>query len=94
VLEIKEKESNLDLEYDSKNIGRRQINDANPIATVVTKTIQLEEPIYLEEEEHLFHSYMWVKGIPLHFIVDNGSHKNIISVEVIRQLGLLTTPNP
>jgi hypothetical protein len=37
---------------------------------------------------------MWVKGTPLHFIVDSGSHKNLISAEVVKQLGLLTTPHP
>jgi hypothetical protein len=34
---------------------------------------------------------MWVKGTSLHFIVDNGSQKNLISAEVIKQLGLSTT---
>jgi hypothetical protein len=37
---------------------------------------------------------MWVKGTPLHFIVDSGSHKNLISAEVVKQLGLSTTPLP
>jgi hypothetical protein len=41
----------------------------------------------------LFHSQMWVKGTPLHFIVDSGSQKNLISAEVIKQLGLSTTPH-
>jgi hypothetical protein len=36
---------------------------------------------------------MWVKGTPLHFIVDSGSQKNLISAEVIKQLGLSTTPH-
>jgi hypothetical protein len=36
---------------------------------------------------------MWVKGTPLHFIVDSRSHKNLISAEVIKQLGLSTTPH-
>jgi hypothetical protein len=35
-----------------------------------------------------------VKGTPLHFIVDRGSQKNLISAEVIKQLGLSTTPHP
>jgi hypothetical protein len=48
------------------------------------KTIQLEEPTDPEEGEHLFHSQMWVKGTPLHFIVDSGSHKNLISKKVIK----------
>ena len=36
---------------------------------------------------------MWVKGTPLHFIVDSGSQKNLISAEVVKQLGLSTTPH-
>jgi hypothetical protein len=45
----------------------------------MTSTIQPEEPTYIEEGEHLFHSQMWVKCNPLHFIVDSGSQKNLIS---------------
>ena len=37
---------------------------------------------------------MWVKGTPLHFIVDRGSQKNLISTKVIKRLALLTTPHP
>jgi hypothetical protein len=37
---------------------------------------------------------MWVKGTTLHFIVDSGSQKNLISVEVVKRLALLTTPHP
>jgi hypothetical protein len=37
---------------------------------------------------------MWVKGTPLHFIVDSGSQKNLISAEVIKWLALPTTPHP
>jgi hypothetical protein len=37
---------------------------------------------------------MWVKGTPLHFIVDNEARKNLISAKVIKQLGLSTTPHP
>jgi hypothetical protein len=51
----------------------------------------LEEP---EEEERLFHSQMWVKGDPIHFIIDNGSQKNLISEKVIKRLNLLMTPHP
>jgi hypothetical protein len=60
----------------------------------VTTAIQPEEPTDHEEGECLFHSQMWVKGTPLHFIVDSGSQKNLISVEVVKQLGLSTTPHP
>jgi hypothetical protein len=37
---------------------------------------------------------MWVKGILLYFIVYSGSQKNLISAEVVKQLGLSTTPHP
>jgi hypothetical protein len=37
---------------------------------------------------------MWVKGTPLHFIMDSGSHKNLISVDIVKQLALPTTPHP
>jgi hypothetical protein len=37
---------------------------------------------------------MWVKGTLLHFIVDSGSQKNLIIAEVVKYLGLSTTPNP
>jgi hypothetical protein len=37
---------------------------------------------------------MWVKGTPLHFIIDSGSQKNLISAEVIKQLALPTMPHP
>jgi hypothetical protein len=56
--------------------------------------IQKEEPEDSEEAEHLFHSKMWVKGSLLQFIVDSGSHKNLISVEVVKRLSFPTTTNP
>ena len=37
---------------------------------------------------------MWLKGAPLHFIVDSGSQKNLISAEVVKRLDLPTTPHP
>jgi hypothetical protein len=37
---------------------------------------------------------MWVKGTPLHFIVDSGSQKNFISTDVVKQLALPTMPHP
>jgi hypothetical protein len=69
VAEIKDKESNLDLESDYENIDRRQIIDEDPTALVATTTIQPEEPTDPEEGEHLFHSQMWVKGTPLHLLL-------------------------
>ena len=37
---------------------------------------------------------MWVKGSPVKFIVKNGSQKNLISVDVMKRLGLSTTAHP
>jgi hypothetical protein len=84
VVEIKEKEPNPGLESDSKNNGKIHFIDTYPTTIVATTTIQPEEQIDPEEGEHLFHSQMWVKGTPLHFIVDSGSQKNLISAEVIK----------
>jgi hypothetical protein len=93
-LRSKTRSRTLISESDSENTGKRQIIDANPTAIVVTTTIQPEEPIDPKEGECLFDSQMWVKGTPLHFIVDSGSQKKLISTEVIKQLGLSTTPCP
>jgi len=93
VADIKDKESNPDSKYDYENNGEGQKIDADPTAIVATTSIQPEEPTDLEEGEHLFHSQMWVKRTPLYFIVDRRSQKNLISAEVIKQLGLSTTPH-
>jgi hypothetical protein len=61
---IKDKEPNPDSESDSENTGKRQIINVDPIAIVVTATIQPEEPADPEEGECIFHSKMWVKGTP------------------------------
>jgi hypothetical protein len=37
---------------------------------------------------------VWVKGTPLHFIVDSSIQKNLISEEVITRLALLTMSHP
>jgi hypothetical protein len=77
VAEIKEKESN----HDSINNGRRQIIDKDLIVNVAIATIQTKEPV---EGGHLFHSQMWVKGTPLHYVVNSLSHKTLISIEVVK----------
>ena len=91
--EIKDKESNPDSESDSENTRKGQIIDADTTVIIATATIQREEPTDPKEGEHIFHSQMWVKGTPLHFIVDSRSQKNLISAEVVKQLGLSTTPH-
>jgi hypothetical protein len=84
VVKVKDKEPNPDLESDPENIENKQIIYADPTSTITTTTIQPEEPVDPEEGEHLFHSQMWVKGTPLHFIIDNDSQKNLISTDVIK----------
>jgi hypothetical protein len=37
---------------------------------------------------------MWVKGALLHFIIDRGSQKNMISAEAINNFHLPMTPHP
>jgi hypothetical protein len=94
VVEVKDKEPNPHSEFDPENIENRKIIDADPTATVTTTTIQPKEPLDPEEGECLSHSHMRVKGTLLHFIVDSGSEKNLISAEVIKLLGLSTTLHP
>ena len=86
--------SDSESEPDKGNDKGKQIVDAEPNATISTANIEKKEPKDPEEEECLFHSQMWVKGSPLQFIVDSGSQKNLILVEVMKQLGLLTTTHP
>jgi hypothetical protein len=86
--------SNFESEPDKGNDRGKQIIDAEPNATIAPTKIQKEEPEDPEEEKHLFHSKMWVKVSPLQFIVDSGSQKNLILVEVVKRLGLLTTTHP
>jgi hypothetical protein len=71
-----------------------KIIDAKPSATITTIKIKLDELKDIEEGKYLFHSQMWVKGTPVHFILDNESQKNLISTEVIKILKLLTMPHP
>ena len=70
-------------EPDKGNGKGKQIIDVDPNATIATAKIQKNEPKNPEEGGRLFHSQMWVKGSPLHFIVNSGSQKNLISAEVV-----------
>ena len=94
VAEIKDKELNPDSESDYENTGKGHIIDVDPTAIVASTTIQPEELTDPEEGERLFHSQMWVKGTPLHFIVDSRVQKNLISAEIVKQLGFFKTPHP
>jgi hypothetical protein len=73
-------ESDVCFDFKSEPEKGRQIIDVKPSATVATIKIQLGEFDDPEEGERLFHSQMWVKGTPLHFIADTGSEKKLISV--------------
>jgi hypothetical protein len=88
VAEVKAYESDVGSDSESELERGRWIIDMEPSAIVSTTKLQPGEPDEPEEGEHLFHSQMWVKGTPLHFIIDSGSQKNLISAEVIKRLAL------
>jgi hypothetical protein len=67
--ELKASNSKVDSDSESNLEGGKQIIDVEPSATITTTKVQPSEPEEPEEGEHLFHSQMWVKGAPLHFIV-------------------------
>jgi hypothetical protein len=94
VAEVKASESDAGSDSESELERGRWIIDAEPSATVSTTKLQPDEPDEPEEGECLFHSQMWVKGTLLHFIVDSGSQKNLISAEVVKWLALPTMPHP
>jgi hypothetical protein len=84
------KEYKLDAGFDSKSEPKKEIYiiDAEPSATIATTNIQPGEIDDPEEGEHLFHSQMWVKGTSMHFIIDSGRHKTLISIEFFKCLAL------
>jgi hypothetical protein len=92
--EVKAYESDADSDSEPEPERRRRIIDVEPSATVATTKLQLGEPDEPEEGERIFHSQMWVKGTPLHFIIDSDSQKNLISTEVVKCFTLPTMPHP
>jgi hypothetical protein len=92
VAEVKASESDVDSDSETEPERGRQIIDVEPSAIVATTKLQPGEPDKPEEGERLFHSQMWVKGTPLHFIIDSDSRKNLISAEVVKWLALSTSP--
>jgi hypothetical protein len=94
VAEVKASKLDVGSDSESKLERGRRIIDALPNAIVATTKLQYGEPNEPEEGECLFHSQMWVKCTPLHFIVDSGSQKNLISAKVIKRMALPTTPHP
>ena len=91
---MKASESEVDYDSESNLEGGKWIINVEPSAIVATTKVRPSNPEEPEEGEHLFHSQMWVKGAPLNFIVRRGSHKNLISVEVIKWLDLPMTLHP
>jgi hypothetical protein len=87
-----ESEDDSDSESNPKG-GKRIIND-EPSSTVSTTKFWSNEPEEPEEEECLFHSQMWVKRAPVHFIVNSDSHKNLISIVFFKQTNLPMTTHP
>jgi hypothetical protein len=81
---LKDSESEADSDSESNPEGGKRIIDAKPSATSATTKFRPSKPEELEEGERLFHSQMWVKGATLHFIVDSSSHKNLISIKVVK----------
>jgi hypothetical protein len=94
VVEQKASESEVDSDYESNLEGRKRIIDVEPSTTVPTTKVQPTKSKEPMEGECLFHSQMWVKGASLHFIVDSGSQKNLISAKVFKWIDLLMTPHP
>jgi hypothetical protein len=93
VVELKAYESKANFDSKSNLESGKWIIDVEPNATVATTKVQPSKPEEPEEGEFLFHSQMWVKGALLHFIVDSGSQKNLISTDVVKQLDLPITPH-
>ena len=91
---MKDFESDAGSDYESEPKRGRQIIDMEPNATVSTTKLQPSEPNEPEEGKCLFYSQMWVKGTLLHFIIDSGSQKSLISAKVVKCLALAIMPHP
>jgi hypothetical protein len=73
VAEVKASESDAGSDSETEPERGRQIIDVEPSAIISTTKLHPGEPNEPVEGEHLFHSQMWVKSTPLHFIIDSGS---------------------
>jgi hypothetical protein len=73
VAEVKASESDAGSDSELELERGIWIIDMEPSATIANTKLQPDELDEQEEGEHLFHSQMWVKGTPLHFIVDSDS---------------------
>jgi hypothetical protein len=79
VLELKASKSDPGSDSDSELEKLKCIIDAEPSAIISTIKIHPNEPDESEEGECIFNLKIWVKGDMIHFIVNSGSQKNIIS---------------
>jgi hypothetical protein len=69
--EVKASKSDVGSDLESKRKRGRWIIDAEPSATIATTSkVHPNEPDEPKEDEHVFHSNMWVKGTLLQFILD------------------------
>jgi hypothetical protein len=84
----------VDSDSDLEPENGRWIINVEPSVTVATTKVHPKELEETEEWKPLFHSHMWVKGTPLHFVVNSGSQKNLISPEVVKRLNLTMTLQP
>jgi hypothetical protein len=94
VAEVKAPKSDAGSDSDLELERGGRIIDVEPSSTVSMTNLHLDEPNKPEEGECLLHSQMWVKRTPLHFIIDSGIHKNLISTEVVKQMSLSKTLHP
>jgi hypothetical protein len=88
---LKASVSEVDSYSKSNREGGKHIINVETNAMIATTKVRPREP---EEGECLFHSQMLVKGASIHFIVDNGNQKNLISAEVVKWLNLPMTLHP
>ena len=82
----------------TSNLSDKTLVESNPEAstllTSTSKTPTTSTIVDEEERECMFHTHIWVQNNPLHLIVDNGSHKNFVSEDLLKKLGLVNTPHP
>jgi hypothetical protein len=81
----KVKSSELDVGFNSESEPEKgdKTLTQNPVPSLLPPRSILVN-LMNQRKESLFHSQMWVKGTPLHFIINSGSQKNLISMEVIK----------
>ena len=94
VAEMKSLELDLKSDSNLEMDKGKQIINVEPSATIATTQIKPEDLEESEEGERLFHSHMWVNGVLIHFILNNGSQENLILAKVFKWLKFPTTPHP